>query len=354
MEKRIRVVMIGADRRVHGGVSAVVNNYYQAGLNDKVGLIYIGTMIDGSKGRKLLKAMMAFFHFLLVLPWMQILHVNMAADASFYRKQVFIKTAVRFNKRIVIHEHGGDFNGFYYERSGVAAQKGIRATLNMADRFIVLSKQWADFFRPLVSEEKLMVLENAIAIPPEGKRDHTGQAILFLGRLCREKGIGELLSAMPLLVESLPEVRLYLGGVWEDNVLAEQAKALGDLVTWLGWIDDDEKKRWMEECSIFVLPSYFEGQPVSLLEAMAAGMAVVSTAVGGIPQIIESGINGLLVEPGAVPSLTDGLKRLLLDEQLRENYGRAARERIIKDYDMAHRVEELVKIYERLKGEGNE
>ena len=98
---KIRVLMLGADRTVHGGVSAVVNNYYRAGLDQQVQLHYIGTMVDGSKLRKLVQAAWAYVRFLLKLPRTQIVHVHMAADASYYRKSLFIHAAVFFHKKLM-------------------------------------------------------------------------------------------------------------------------------------------------------------------------------------------------------------------------------------------------------------
>lgn len=344
MEK-IRVVMVGADRSVHGGVSAVVNNYYKAGLDRKVRLTYLGTMVDGSKFRKLVKAIGAYLRFLLLLPGFDILHVNMAADTSFYRKRIFIHTASRWGKKILIHAHGGDFRSFYYKKSGATAQKRIRDTLNKAHTFVVLSRQWVEFFAPLLDTSKMVVLENAVSIPPVGKRDYAGQNLLFLGRLCREKGVGELLAVLPQIAARFPDVKLYLGGIWTDRELAKKAAELGDLVTYLGWIGEEEKQKYMAHCSIFVLPTYFEGQPVSLLEAMAAGMAVLTTAVGGIPQVIETGVQGLLINPRDEEALATGLTTLLADERVRRQYGEAARKKVREEHDIVRSVEKLVEIY---------
>ena len=109
----LKVLMIGPDRSVHGGISGVVNNYYKAGLDKKVDLQYIGTMVEGSKLRKLMQAALAYVRFLSALPGAAIVHVNVASDASYVRKSLFIRTAHLFSKKIVIHQHGGDFQTFY-------------------------------------------------------------------------------------------------------------------------------------------------------------------------------------------------------------------------------------------------
>ena len=95
----MRVLMIGPARSVHGGISGVVNNFYEAGLAKKVDLTYIGTMVDGGKIIKLLKAAEALFRFCIKLPKNDIVHVNMASDVSYYRKSIFIRIAHIFGKK---------------------------------------------------------------------------------------------------------------------------------------------------------------------------------------------------------------------------------------------------------------
>ena len=338
--------MIGADRSVHGGVSAVVNNYYKVGLDKKINLLYIGTMVDGNKFRKLLCAFFSYLHFLAVLPKMDILHVNMAADASFYRKKIFIDTAAFFHKKILIHEHGGDFQSFYYEKNTERGRRLIRKTLNKAQVFVVLSSAWADFFAPIVNREKTVILENAVLIPATPKSSYDDHNLLFLGRLCKEKGIEELLEAVMTAAQKYPDIKLYLCGTWEDHTLKKKAAALKKHVRYLGWIDERQKEQYMEKCSIFVLPTYFEGQPISLLEAMAKGMSVISTEVGGIPQIVTSGQDGILISPKDVKALAESICELMDDAETKKRYGVNARVRATQFYNMSERVNELVAIYE--------
>ena len=138
----MKVVMLGADRSVKGGVSAVVNNLYEAGLDQRIDLTYIGTMVDGSTAAKLLKGVQALLQFVTVLPKADIVHLNMAADASCYRKLIFMQIALWFHKKVVIHQHGGDFQGFYYKRCSAKRQAYIKKMLNRADLFLVLTDVW--------------------------------------------------------------------------------------------------------------------------------------------------------------------------------------------------------------------
>ncbi len=343
-----RVLMLGPDRSVHGGISGVVNNYYEGGLDQKIRLRYIGTMVEGSKAKKLLRAVRAYFLFLLVLGNYEIVHVNMASDSSYFRKSIFIRTAHLFGKKIVIHQHGGDFTNFYEKDLSEKGRKGVRRVLGMADAFLVLAPPWKEFFGGLIGKERITVLPDAIPVFPAVKKRYGQHKLLFLGRLCREKGIRELLSCIPALREKYPDIRLYLGGIWEDEALKEEAARYTGQVVWTGWISGEEKRKYLEDCDIFVLPTYFEGQSVAVLEAMAASCAVVASDTGGIPMMIADGENGILVKPRDREALFHALDRALSDAALCERLGKEARRRAEADFSLEENMNCLLRIYESI------
>lgn len=349
-QDKIKVLMLGPDRRVHGGISAVVNNFYDAGLDEKISLAYIGTMVDGSKLRKLLKAVGAFGMFLVKAPGYQIIHVNMASDSSYHRKAVFIKTAKLLGKKIVIHQHGGDFESFYYKEQDERGRAKIDRVLSMGDAFLVLAPYWQNFFSHMVPRERITLLPNTILLPKQGEKEYGQHRLLFLGRLCRNKGIEELLKALSSLRQEYPDIRLYLGGIWEDQELKQEAERRGDFVTWLGWVKGKEKEEYLQLCDIFVLPSYFEGQPVSVLEAMGAGCAVVASQVGGIPQMITEGETGVLVAPKDAGSLEEGLRRVLSNAELCRHMGEQARKKVEKEFSIESSMDKLLEIYRKVLG----
>lgn len=346
-----RVLMIGPDRSVRGGVSGMVNNYFDAGLDRKVDLCYIGTMVDGSRGRKLGQAIKAYLCFLGKLPKYDIVHVNMASDSSYYRKSFFIRTAKAFHKKIVIHQHGGSFQAFYQKELSERGRKRAREVLNMGDAFLVLGTQWKKFFGEIIGEEHITVLPNAVRISEKKEKQYGSHKILFLGRLCKEKGIGELIGAVGKLREKYPDLHLYLAGVWEseDDVLKERVKKLGACVTQTGWIGGEQKQKYLEECDIFVLPSYFEGQPVSVLEAMANACGIAVSAVGDIPDMIVDGETGLLSVPQAEEDLEEKLDLLLADAGLCRRLGENARRKAEAEFSIERSVETLLGIYERVQ-----
>ena len=348
----LKVLMVGPDRSVHGGISGVVNNYYGAGLDRKIDLCYIGTMVEGSKLRKLLQAVLAYIWFLKQLPHYEIVHVNMASDASYYRKSFFVRAAKRAGKKIVIHQHGGDFQGFYTHLSATKKEK-VRKVLSLGDAFLVLAPFWKEFFGHMVDPNKIIVFPNAVPKIEVKNKEYGGQKILFLGRICKEKGIGELFSVIPDLKQKFPQCQIYLGGIWEDEELRKRAEKLKFCVTYVGWLSGEEKQRYLRECDIFVLPSYFEGQPVSVLEAMGYACTIVASGVGGISHMITDGESGVLVKPKDAGSLKTGLETVLSDGSLCEKLGKAAKQKVEREFSLETSIERLLQLYNEILGKGN-
>lgn len=349
---RLKVLMVGPDRSVHGGISGVVNNYYDAGLDRMIDLCYIGTMVEGSKWIKLLQAAKAYVRFLIRISKYDIVHVNMASDASYYRKSVFIRTAKACRKKVVIHQHGGNFPEFYEKELSDRGRQRVKKVLSMGDAFLVLGTAWKDFFGTIIGRDVITVLPDAICVPEKKEKQYGMHKILFLGRLCKGKGIGELLTVMPGLREQYPDVRLYLAGIWEDQELRAQALSLGECVTDLGWISGATKQQYLSECDIFVMPSYFEGQSVSILEAMANACAIVASKTGGIPDMVIEGDTGLFAVPKDTKTLEEGLLKLLADPELCRMLGENARRKVETEFSLDNNIKQLLAIYESVSCRG--
>lgn len=351
MDERIKVLMIGPDRSVHGGISGVVNNYYDAGITEKVDLNYIGTMVEGSKLRKLWQAVKAYVKFLAALPKYSIVHVNVASDSSYYRKSLFIKAAKRAGKKIVIHQHGGDFETFYEKEQNDRGRAKIRQVLGMGDVFLVLAPAWKNFFQNLIPEERIVVFPDTISIPARYQKEYGKQRVLFLGRLCKAKGVGELIQTMAELHSEFPAARLLLGGIWEDQELRTLAQRYPEFVTELGWISGKAKQEYLDICDIFALPSYFEGQSIAILEAMAYCCGIVASDTGGIPMMITDEQTGLLVPPGDKEELKKALRRMLENPELCRKLGENARRKAESGFSIESSIEQLVSIYRDLLSE---
>lgn len=344
----MKVLMIGPARSVNGGISAVVNNYYKAGLDKKVQLQYIGTMEDGSKWHKLKIAVKAFVEFVTKVSKYDLVHIHMASDSSLYRKIPFIILTKMFRKKLIIHQHGGNIKQFYYSECSEKRREFIKKVLQKADAFVVVAPYLRDIFKDIVKEEKIIVLPNAIEIPENVSKEYKEQNLLFLGRLCKEKGINELLEAVKELKNDFPKLQLYLGGVWVEEELEKKSEECKEFVHYLGWIDAKEKKEYLQKCNLFVLPTYFEGLPMSLLEGMAYGCACVATEVGGIPQVMTNRKDGLMIPAKNVKALKDAIRELLGKPDLQKEIGMNARKTVESNYEIGKSVSKLVEIYKHL------
>ena len=347
----IKVLMLGPARSVNGGISAVVNNYYKVGLDKELELEYIGTMEDGSKWHKLRIAISALLKFILKVSKYELVHIHMASDVSLYRKLPFIWLSKVFRKKLVIQQHGGNIKQFYYSECSEKKQKIIKKILNKADVFIVVAPYLKDIFKNIVEEPKIVVLPNAVEIPNEINHNYMEQNLLFLGRLCKEKGIYELLKAVKELKIEFPRLHLYLGGVWAEEILEKKAKSCEEFVHYLGWISSKEKAEYLQKCNIFVLPTYFEGLPMSLLEGMAHGCACLATEVGGIPQVVTDGEDGVLIPAKDVQALKSSIRELLQNPQLQEKLGTNGRRTIEEKFELNKSVHKLIQIYCQVCGE---
>ncbi len=342
--------MVGPDRSVHGGISGVVNNLYDAGLDKKVSLEYIGTMKEGSKVKKLLVAVFAYLKFVSKIKTCDIVHVHVASDNSFVRKSVFINKAKKYGKKLIIHQHGGEWKEYYKNLSG-KERTNVKDVFSKADRFLVLSPWYRDFFEGAVGINDVIVFPDTIRLHEYKERSYGGHKILFMGRICAEKGVTELIDSVAELREIYPDIELCLAGIWADEGLKVKALKHKEFIHLVGWVDEDEKVRLTYENDIFALPSYFEGQSVSILEAMDGGMCVVASDTGGIPMMVYEGETGILVKPENKGSLTEGLRKALADPDLQRKLGTNGRRMVEEKFNISKTVDELTKMYEELVNE---
>ncbi len=348
-----RVLMVGPGRDVRGGVSTVVNNYYALGLDRQIDLTYLTSMKNGSKLRKALVFAQACLRFNGLMKQADILHVHLSPRASFARKAVFVERAHRMGKKIIIHQHGGNFHDFYYRESSPKKQEHIRRIFHMADHVIVLSEEWQKFFANGVCDPgRITVIHNGVIPPEESKTDYEDHQVLYLGLLNKMKGTDELLEAVPSVVKEIPDAVFHLCGSGNLDSYRRRAEELGvaEHIRFPGWIDASEREKLFSVCSTFILPSHIEGMPMSLLEAMGNGLASVATSVGGIPQIITNEKNGLLIPPEDPAAISCALLHLLSDRDLKKRIGTAGASTVRERFHAAGGMKQILDIYRELAG----
>ena len=348
-----RLIMLGTAFETRGGIAAVVNAYRANGLFERWPIDYVPTHCDGGAVRKLLTAVKALLKvaFLLAKHRHVVMHVHCASRASFWRKSIFMAIALLAKCPVILHLHGGGFAWFYEAECGKVRRRIIRIFLERATRVIVLSERWRAWITRIADNRRVVCIPNPVPAVEERPLWHRRNIVLFLGRLERRKGIFDLLDAIAALRAHIPDLQLVCAGDGDLGCVARYAERLGieDAVSLPGWVGPAEKQSLMNLPAVYVLPSYAEGLPVSLLEAMAAGVPVVATEVGGIPDVVTDGINGFLFRPGDIATLERLLRRLMLDPQLGMRVAAAARETVRTRFATERVLAQLGELYGDLK-----
>jgi glycosyltransferase involved in cell wall biosynthesis len=349
------VLQLGPGLTVRGGVSAVERLIVEH-VGSHITVRHVATMEDGStllKFRVFFKAVRAL-RAVLAAPEPVVVHIHFASRGSTLRKTMLAWMTLRAGRPLVLHAHGASFDGFFESLPGFI-QRSLMRTFARADRFVVLSSQWKDFYmrRCGLPEERITVLTNPTPLPPT-LPNRAGRAhvqLLFLGRIGARKGSFDLLEAFRALPQSVrAKARLVLAGDGEVEALRQKAANLPE-VTVHSWIDAEQRDELLAQSDVFVLPSHHEGVPMALLEAMAHGLPVISTPVGGIPDAVTHNVEGMLVTPGDHDQLVNALRRLIEDEPLRLAFGRAARARA-EQFDVKGYTQQLLQLYRQLMPTG--
>jgi glycosyltransferase involved in cell wall biosynthesis len=186
--------------------------------------------------------------------------------------------------------------------------------------------------------------------------------VLFLGRMEKRKGILDLFGAIPQVIAAAPYVRFTIAGA--DNSIADGFQArtgqtypawfaqenpdMVPYVRFVGGVSDEQLNQLYQSCDLFVAPSLYESFGLIYLEAMNYGKAVVGCLAGGIPEVVDNGVNGLLVEPEAPPALAGAILRLVRSPQLLHEMGQAGRRRLLNRFTYLHMARSFAVVYENV------
>lgn len=324
--KAKNILTIGIDYRVvHGGVAAVENVYstFYEPFN------HIATVVDYGKVHKLMtffKAYVKFWWWMLFHREIQIVHVHGASNASFRRKKIFINLAKMFGKKVVYHCHGAEFKRFADNNLQTVAK-----TLNKCDCIIALSESWKRWFEETFHHKNVIVIKNVIPYPCSHPIEHDKFTLIFLGRLGKRKGIYDLLDVLSEHKDEFAgKIEFLFGGDGDvDEVLSIiKRNGIENIAKYQGWVDGSKKEKLLNIADAYILPSYNEGLPISILEAMSYSLPVISTRVGGIPEILENGENGYIMEPGDNEAIYHSVKQLLVDKDKTKMMGRKSYQKV--------------------------
>jgi glycosyltransferase involved in cell wall biosynthesis len=346
MNRKKRVLVVATSSKTRGGITSVIKAHQKADFWKEWNCKWIETHIDSSIFLKISYAILAFIKFILNIPSANIVHIHLSGPISTKRKQVFIKLTKWFKKPLIIH-----FHAFSAEANIDLRYKSLYLrSFNAADKVIVLSESWKqgliDDLR--ISSNKIEVLYNPCPIIELNQSIQKENIILFAGTLNERKNYKTLIKAFAIIAKEFPSWKLVFAGNGEVDQAIELAQTLniGDQIICKGWISGDDKHQLFSEASIFCLPSFAEGFPMAVLDAWSYGLPVLTTPVGGIPEVALDGENIILFKANDVNDLANKLKKVIIDDELKTRLANSAFVFSSTQFSLNKIESDLTEIYE--------
>ncbi|VVQ02138.1 D-inositol-3-phosphate glycosyltransferase [Pseudomonas fluorescens] len=317
----MNIVLVGPSLAQRGGVVSVINSLRKYLIAHGSTVRTIATTTEGGRKQNVLTFLRAWVAILdtCLVHRADVIHLHMASRGSCLRKSLLGLTCWAFRMPFIIHLHGGRFSVFHEEELGYFGRAFVDFVFRRASRVIALSTAWKTWLETTIHLKQVVVVLNGV---PSFKstREQTIPTVLFLGRLSSNKGTGELIAAMREVTQRIPNSILELGGDGDIETYRQQASDLPN-IRFLGWVDDAGRQAALARATVYCLPSWNEGLPMSVLEAMSAGLPVISTPVGGIPEAVTEGVTGLLVKPGDTKGLATAICKILLNPAIASAMG---------------------------------
>jgi len=314
------ILVVAPSRQTRGGITSVVRAYSSTAFWKQLNCKWIGTYIDRNNFYKILFFLKGFMYYIILLPFASIVHIHLSEPTSALRKTFFFVPALLINKKIILH-----FHSFSPKITYLGRHKRIYKFLfSKCDILIVLSESCEKNISDLlqINKSKINVLYNPCPVVlPRTNTFISSKYILFIGNLTKRKGYHDLINAFKRVNLVYPEWELKLAGhgeIEEANKLADRL-GISDKVSCLNWITDSEKDNIFRNASIFCLPSYVEGLPMAIMDALSYGLPIVTTPVGGIPDIFIHMKNAIFIEPGNIEEISNALLMIIRSDKLTEH-----------------------------------
>lgn len=349
----MKVLVIGpSPTKSKGGMATVIDEIRTDGaLHKQFEIDIFESYVDGGLLKRLFFSAWAYLKFCFTKRGYDVYHIHAASYGSTFRKGLYAKTAKRWGKKVIFHIHGGEYMKFYEESS---RKKEILRILKSADKVIALSAEWKKRFVDVFGLENCVVLRNGINIeklqPAVSDPANHPHSFVTLSRFGEKKGSYDFIAAVELVSKEVPDVKCYMAGDGEIDKCEAlvKEKGLEKNILVVGWANYEKKLDLLTKSAVLVLPSYDEGLPMSVLEGMACGKAIISTTVGAIPEVVKKE-NGILVSPGDVKALSKAMLRYCNDENAVQMAGQANIQLITEQYSMEAMHHKLAEIYASLE-----
>ena len=342
----MKVLIIATSPDTRGGITSVLNAYRQCDIWKKCHCRWIASHSDKNRISKIFFFLRGWLAFIIALPLYDIVHIHVSEPPSALRKCFFMPFVRIFGKKAIVHFHSFSADTTIKSRWAFL----YRYLFGSADAVIALSPYWKNKIVAAlsnVSEDKIHVLYNPCISEPFEEKYKKRETVLFAGVLVQRKGYADLLKGFARIAQKYPKWKLVFAGSGELEKAKELTDKFGlsDQVEFAGWVRGREKDKLFKEASIFCLPSYAEGFPMSVLDAWSYGLPVVATPVGGLPDIAVDGKNMLLFPVGDEQALAACLEKVIVDEKLRDELSFHAKNLSENVFDKRIVAAQLEKIY---------
>lgn len=342
-----KVLIVATSRKTRGGITSVIKAHEQGEQWKKYHCRWIGTHVDKGELTKLWMFCTAWAKYLWYLPRIDIVHFHLSERTTAKRKRMMMPLAKFLKKKIIVHFHAFSpettINSKYSER--------YRYLFTNADAVVVLSNYW----KHVVNEKfnlgnKVRVIYNPCTVTSLPAEYAKTKSILYAGTLNQRKGYVDLINAFARIAAQYPDWSIVLAGNGEVEQARELATSLGieKQVVLLGWVGGEAKDKAYKQASVFCLPSYAEGFPMAVLDAWAYRLPVITTPVGGIPDIAKDGDNLLLFNPGDIDALAKQLERMIGDKALRAKLSKESEWLAANTFNMDNINHQIGELYEEL------
>lgn len=346
-----KVCMIVPSFNAKGGITTVVSGYKNSELENEYQIEYIETYCDGGKISKVIKAICAYFKFgkELILNKPDLVHIHSSFGGSFYRKLPIIYMASFFRIPIVNHIHGSAIADLYINASP-NKKKLVEKCFDKCQYLVVLSEEWKEKIAIVKTDTPTVVIENYSVIHKDCLRKKTNEIkqILFLGFLTELKGCFDIPEIIEKVIQQCDKIKVILAGSGEDEKIQEvlKKKKLEKYFVFPGWVKKEEKEELLKTSNLFLLPSYTEAMPMSILEAMGYGLPIIASNVGGIPQLVEDGENGFMVKPGNIDGFSAAILKIIQNDNLSYEMGKNSLEKADEKYSLEAHIQKIKILYE--------
>lgn len=280
-----------------------------------------------------------------------LVHFNFALDKrSSYRDLPLMMFSRMMGKKMIIHLHGGEF--LQERKPPILIKYALIKILSGKEPKIVLSTIEQEIVAEKFKATDIIVLANSIDISTAVTFSRNGMTepvpkLLFIGRVDKNKGIEYIYQALDILKEKgLPFKFLMAGtGPEKDEYVQKFTASLNSHFEYKGVVTGKNKEDLFKESSIFLLPSLYEGLPISLIESMSFGIVPVVTNVGSIGTIVKPDVNGIFVGRKSAEEIAESIEKLINDRQMMSQMSKNAREIVFRNFDPEVYIQKLNKIY---------